>query len=106
MSADINSLVEANLHAILEELRIQSSVGESFPESQMTFREQMDQLYEYVDDSAEYGIAYEIVVCLLEGYRFTLSGSNAIKLLEIGLLLGFKTERAEDKIFDSRGMPN
>jgi hypothetical protein len=39
---------------------------------------------------------------MLESYPFKISGPAAIKLLEVGLLMGYKTERPEDALFDNR----
>lgn len=41
----------------------------------------------------------------LETLPFRLSGAAAVKLLEVGLLFGFKTERHQDARFDVRSKP-
>jgi hypothetical protein len=47
------------------------------------------------------GLAYESLISMLE-FHFQRSGCTAVKLLEVGLLLRFKTERPEDAQFDGR----
>ena len=55
-----------------------------------------------MNDAGEYGLVYENVVSKLEASPFKLSGKAAIKLLEVGLIFGFKTESESDKEFDRR----
>ena len=57
---------------------------------------------EWLDDAGKYGLVYENVVSMLEVWPFKLSGKAAIKLLEVGLIFGFKTESESDKGFDRR----
>lgn len=96
------SLVEANLLAVLAEVRDQPEVGSSFPAELQSYAEQVEQIREYIEDAGEYGIAYESLVSMLEEFPFRLSGRAAIKLLEVGLLMRFKTEQPEDARFDGR----
>ena len=95
-------LIEANLLAVLGEIRVQPDVGKHFPADLQNYSDQIEQLREWIEDAGEFGIAYESIVSMLEAFPFKLSGPSAVKLLEIGLLLQFKTERVEDKQFDSR----
>ena len=95
-------LIEANLLAVLAELRQQSDVGNAFPPELLSFAEQVEQLREWIEDAGEYGIAYESLVATLEGFPFQLSGRAAVKLLEAGLLMRFKTGRPQDAQFDRR----
>lgn len=97
-----NSLIEANLSIVLNEIRQQPEVGTTFPSEMLTYDEQVEQIREYIEDAGEYGIAYESLVSLLEGFSFRLSGHAAIKLLEVGLLMRFKSEQPRDAAFDSR----
>ena len=62
----------------------------------------MGQVREWVEDVGEYGIAYELLVSMLEEFPFQLSGQVAVKLLEAGILMRFKTEQPQDARFDSR----
>ena len=64
----------------------------------------MSRIGEWLDVN-EFGIAYESIVATIEYHPFTLSSRAAVGLLEVALLLGFKTEREEDKAFDRRKMP-
>lgn len=68
----------------------------------MRLEEQLEQIREWIEDANEYEIAYELIVCLLEQFQFQLSGGAAVKLLEVGLLMRFKTDKAEDEEFDFR----
>jgi hypothetical protein len=62
----------------------------------------MRQIQEYIEVAGEYEIAYETIVASISEHPFTLSGTSAIALLEVGLMLGYKTGRTQDKIFDCR----
>lgn len=96
------NFIEANLTEILAEISKQPTVGMSFPIEQQSYTEQIEQIREYIEEAGEYGIAYESMISMLEIYPFKLSGCVAIRLLEVGLLMKFKTERTEDSRFDSR----
>ena len=65
----------------------------------MTFEEEMAQIGEYIHDAGEYGLAYEVIVVNAEEVPFVLSSKAAVKLLEVGLVMGFKTERPTDAAF-------
>jgi hypothetical protein len=60
------------------------------------------QIHELIADAGEYGLAYEYIVGALESIPFNVSGAAAVKLLEVGLLVGFKSEQDRDKRFDRR----
>ena len=94
--------IKKNLSAVLAEIERQPEVGAQFPADLQSFADQLAQLREYVDDAGEYGLAYESIVAMLESFQFRLVGAVAVKLLEVGLLLGFKTDRSEDALFDKR----
>jgi hypothetical protein len=96
------NLVELNLISVLLEIEAQPEVGAMFPSELQSYSDQITQLREYIEDAAEYGIAYESLVSMLEVFPFKISGPTVIKLLEVALLLGFKTDRAEDAQFDRR----
>ncbi|WP_115515126.1 MULTISPECIES: hypothetical protein [Xanthomonas] len=96
-------LVEKNLLSIIGELAEQAAVGAEFSRDEMSLSDQIRQMTEWVEDAGEYGLAYENIVCLLEGCPFFLRGLNAVKLLELGLIFGFKTDLDKDGSFDKRG---
>jgi hypothetical protein len=94
--------IEQKLSLILSEVANQVTVGSTFPADQMSFEDEISQIREWVTLHGEYGIAYESLVAILEGFPFKLSGPAAVTLLEVGLTFKYKTERAEDAAFDSR----
>ena len=94
--------IESNLLFVLDELSTQSEVAVHFPSEMQSYDEQMEQVREYIVDAGEYGIAFEAIVSMLELFPFQLSGQASVKLLEVGLLMGFKTERMHDAKFDKR----
>lgn len=95
-------LIEKNLSFVLAELGSQPKVASFFPPESLCYQEQIDQLSVWVNDAGEYGLAYENVVSMLEVFPFKLSAKAAIKLLEVGLIFGFKTELDSDTGFDRR----
>ena len=97
-----SELIKANLHAVFVEMAAQPEAGAAYPAEQASFEKHMGFLREWIEDHREYGIAYESIVAALEELPFRLSGKAAVKLLEVGLLLGFKTDRSKDKSFDVR----
>jgi hypothetical protein len=89
-----NEYLEAlrqRLDAVLTEMRKQTHLSGHFGEDLLPFDEYMDQLQEYID-AAEFGVAYESMVATLEQIPFALSGKSAIGLVEVALILGYKTE--------------
>ena len=72
-----------------------------YPTNRQSFNDELNQILEYIS-VGEYSVAYECIVANLEKYPFTLSGPNAIKLLEVGLRMRYKTDRPEDEAFDMR----
>jgi hypothetical protein len=95
------TLIEQNLTVVLSKIEGQSEVGATYSPGLLPFEQHMAQIHEFID-VGEYGLAYESMVASLEGYAFRLSGSAAVKLLEVGRLFGFKTERTRDAQFDPR----
>lgn len=91
--------IETRLLKVCGEISAQTEIGKKFPSEMMSFSEQMDHIREYIR-VGESGIAYECMVSLLESFDFHLTGSTAVTLLEVGLILGFKTSRPEDRRFD------
>lgn len=92
---DCLTYVESCLMAILGDLRQCMSIDPS----------SLDALVELIDAHGEYGIAYESLVALLESEDLPLRSASAVKLLEVGLLFGFKTDRPDDMKFDLRSRP-
>ncbi|MGU7771832.1 hypothetical protein ACV229_16885 [Burkholderia sp. MR1-5-21] len=97
-----NALIEGNLDFILDEMKAQPEVAQYYPPGGLTYDEHLAQINEFNADAGEYGLAYEYVVGALESIPFRLTGAAAVKLLEIGLLMGFKSEQDLDKRFDRR----
>lgn len=87
---------------VLNEVERQKHVAAHYPPNVLQFADQMKQIHEYIEFASEYGIAYESLVATLEAFPFVLSGKVAVALLELGLLLGFKTDRKGDIAFDRR----
>lgn len=94
--------IEDNLMLIFNELTAQPSMATYFSPEGLSYDGHMERIREYVELAGEYGLAYELIICVLEDVPFTLSARAAIKLLEVGLVMGFKTEREEDALFDRR----
>jgi hypothetical protein len=94
--------IETCLAFILCQMEQQHQLASTYPEEMMSFTDQMAQIREYIEVAGEYGLAYELMVINLENHPFQLTGSAAVKLLELALIMKFKTDRSEDKIFDLR----
>ena len=80
-------LVESRLYLILLELRSQSHLSNYFGGATLSLDEELENIREYIEDAGEYGIAYEGMVSLLEN----APSNAALALLEVGLLLGYKS---------------
>ncbi len=90
------------LNKIFLELKEQRDIYEKYPNGILDFDVQMRNLDEYINSADEFGVAYEIIVVLLEKYSFKISGGNAVGLLAIGLVFGFKTSRDVDAQYSRR----
>ncbi|MBU9580592.1 hypothetical protein KTE26_19325 [Ralstonia mannitolilytica] len=101
MSVD-TKLICSNLLFVLAEIGAQPEVGARFPPELLDYPEQVEQIREWIEDAGEFGLAYESIVRMLEQFPFRLSGQAAIKLLEVGLKMRFKTDQTRDASFDSR----
>jgi hypothetical protein len=95
--AEYYEFVEANLSFVMREMSAQPEAAD--PKDTVAFEERMSDVREWIEDHGEYGLAYEAMVGELEAGEFRLSGRAAVKLLEVGLLFGFKTTRPQDKRF-------
>jgi len=102
MKKDHAQEIELRLLIVLRELEAQSSASSSYSPGELSFTDEMRQLSEYVKVAGEYEIAYESIVATLSAHLFVLTGPAAVALLEAGLLLGYKTSRKEDALFDRR----
>lgn len=87
---------------MLNEIRGQPEVAVHFPSEQLSYEAQIEQLTGWLQEAGEYGLVYESIVSMLELFPFNVSGKAAIKLLEVGLKFGFKTDSEIDKEFDWR----
>ncbi len=99
MSPAPDQIVKNNLTSVLSELRAQRDLATHFGGDQLTFDELMAQIEEYLEVANEYALAYETIVATAESFPFSLSSRAAVKLLEVGLLMGFKTDRPQDAVF-------
>jgi hypothetical protein len=99
---ELYQILEKNLLSIIDELETQSHLGNKIPSNILSLEEQISQWRELIELAGEYEIAYESIISLLEILPFQLTNITAIKLIEVSLILRYKTDRDEDKIFDSR----
>ena len=96
MNKELDELVRTNLLLIHSEMLQQENLAGHYGGDGLSFHEEMQQIAEYIHDAGEYGIAYESIVVNAEEVPFILSSKAAVKLLEVGLIMGFKTDRPED----------
>jgi hypothetical protein len=102
MTISDQMLIETNLSFILNEMENQPEVAQHYPPATLSYEAQMAQIREFIEMAAEYGLAYEYISSALESFPFTLSGKAAVRLLEVGLLVKYKSELDIDKRFDHR----
>jgi hypothetical protein len=95
-------LIEENLLIVLQEMEGQPEVARAYPPNAMTYEDEMAQIREFIDLAGECGLAFEYISSALEQYPYKVSGKAAVKLLEVGLLMGFKSENDKDSRFDRR----
>ncbi|PHN76472.1 hypothetical protein [Pseudomonas syringae] len=95
-------LIENNLVLRIDEIKIQPEVASYISHESLSYSDQIEQLAEWLHRAGEYGFVYESIVPLLETLPFKLSGVASVKLLEVGLIFGFKTETEADMKFDRR----
>lgn len=69
---------------------------------ELSYSDEMAQIREFIEIAGEYGLAYEYINCALERHPYKIYGKIAIKLLEVRLLMGFKSGRENDKRLDRR----
>jgi hypothetical protein len=100
----VDSLIEGRLLRIVDEMAGQinePALAPYYPAGRLPLAEELSQMREYVN-CGENGLAYESIVANLESCPFTLSGGAAVSLLELGLIMQYKTDRDEDATFDHR----
>jgi hypothetical protein len=104
MNIDLDGEVEKRLLRILSEIAQQEKTASGYGPDTLSFADEMEQIREWID-VREYGLAYESLVVNIEQSPFVLSGATAIALLEVGLVMGYKTDRDEDAMFrrDDKG---
>lgn len=98
-----DAIVERLLRVYKDMVQQDESVAEDYPDDGLSFDDEFKQIAEFLGPANEYGAAYECIIANLEAAPFKLSAEAAIALLEVGLLLRYKTDREEDSVFDSRG---
>ncbi|RQM47300.1 hypothetical protein EHZ19_14435 [Paraburkholderia bannensis] len=97
-----HEIIEANLIVVLDEMERQDEIEKTYLPGELSYGDEMAQIREFIEIAGEYGLAYEYINCALERHPYKISGKAAIKLLEVGLLMGFKSGRENDKRFDRR----
>jgi hypothetical protein len=102
MTSNSKEIITERLRAVLDEMKKQVQLSNHFGGESLSFDEEMEQIREYIEDAGEFGIAYEVLVANLEHIPFVISGKAAVYLLEVSLLLGYKTDDAKDRIYDRR----
>jgi len=61
----------------------------------------LDHISDFVDNH-EYALAYDVIVAICETGELSVSTRSAIALLELALVMKYKSDAAEDQIFDFR----
>lgn len=91
--------LEKRILLIIQELEFQERIEDDASKDFLTHKESLYQIKEFLE-VGEYGLAYMSLVFYLEYYNFSISSFASVKLLELGLLMGFKSDREEDEIYD------
>ena len=99
-----NNVIKDKLIFILSELEQQKDIAKFYSDSSLSYFDEMTQIREYLELAGEYSLAYETIVATLEFHPFYLSSKAAVKLLEVGLIMRFKTESEEDRMYDLRNI--
>jgi hypothetical protein len=99
---ETHQIIEDNLLNVVNEFEDQIHLGNEVPSDQLSLEEQIVQIREFIELAGECEIAYESIIALLELLPFKLTNTTVIKLIEVSLLMKYKTDRDEDKIFDMR----
>ena len=86
-----HQLIRDKLVDIIKEMAQQKDAIEDHPDF-ATFEEQIVQIEEYVTHS-EWGLAYDIILALLENGNFSLSGKNALSFVWLGLCMSCKAKQ-------------
>jgi hypothetical protein len=99
---EYDTIIYDNLVRILLAMESQKDMSCQYGDNTLPFDAHIQQLRTYIEQAGEYAIAYESIVATLESMPFTLSGAVAVYLLEVGLLMRYKTSRDKDRLFDCR----
>lgn len=99
---DLDNLVYQRLIAIASELHEQKHLATKHWDSQDDFENEMCQIKEYIEEAGEYGIAYDVIIANLDQVPFQLSSKAVLGLIEVALVMGYKTEDDCDAVFDRR----
>lgn len=91
--------IETKLMAIWSEIAAQSDLVANLSEYGVRDNKAVQRIGEWIDHHGEYDEAYTTLVAILEKVPFKLSGPNAVRLLEVGLIFGYKTGRIEDAYY-------
>ena len=100
-NSKMKDMIVSRLERILESMCSQRlEVASHYSPDQLSLDEEIAQIKELLRDANEFVLAYESIIANLESVPFSLSGKCAVGLLEVALLLRFKTERNEDAVTD------
>lgn len=102
MTIDQFSYIEKCLIIVCEDIKLQCEIALTFSPDELPYDSWIEQLDEWINYACEYSLAYESIVSSIENHPFRLSGEAVVKLLEVALLLRYKTDRESDCQFDFR----
>jgi hypothetical protein len=88
-------LLKDHLVFLIHELKTHAHEPNYLPKGLKSFSKSLDDLNEFLD-AHEYGIAYELIVALLEKAPFSVTAEFACSLLKVGLLLDAKNLHDKD----------
>lgn len=92
--------IERKLMAIHAEMAGQAEVISGLRDYWVSGRDPVTDIGEFIDHHAEYEEGYTNMVAILEKAPFVLTGPNAVRLLEAGMIFRLKTSRPEDDQYD------
>jgi hypothetical protein len=92
----VNEKISIRLLSIVKEIQHQTHVEVEFLESELSFKDNIKFLYNFIENN-EIGVAYQSLVSMLECHSFAMSSIASVQLLEIGLLFGYKTDHPKDE---------
>ena len=86
-------------HALLigvKEIEAQISVQSEFPDGVLSVNETFENLYEWIEHN-EYGITFDLILCLLDEFPFVIKSSVAILIVKISLIMNYKISNIDGK---------